>query len=334
MDVTTDEQNIASAAALFNQNPKEFLKVHYESDNNTNVADIARILYDCHPLLDVNQLGKQFGHDPVRDPIWVQILIEYATCFDFHNKSIVQSLRDFLFRFRLPGEAAQIGRIMEAFSGSYFGQNFCAFSKEIDVSMSSKRSRMFRLSRGYYVRDVAVEGSWNSSCCLHCGRVENDEMPLYQCSGCQSVTFCRKCLRRCSQYGHAFVGRIGFGSACANILWNQGALKEGRTIEYDCNGKGLINVKLVTQELVDMAREWSNKDKICLPFADKDAVYVFAYSLIMLTTNLHNPNIKDKMTLQQFLVSNNGINNGDNLPGDFLASCYEDIASEKIDVMA
>jgi brefeldin A-resistance guanine nucleotide exchange factor 1 len=52
----------------------------------------------------------------------------------------------------------------------------------------------------------------------------------------------------------------------------------------------------------------------------------------MLTTNLHNPNVKpkDRMTKQQFLRTNCGINAGGNLPGDFIAATYDAIGAKPV----
>lgn len=36
------------------------------------------------------------------------------------------------------------------------------------------------------------------------------------------------------------------------------------------------------------------------PFADADAVFVLSYSVIMLNVDLHNENVKKKMTFKQF----------------------------------
>ena len=59
---------------------------------------------------------------------------------------------------------------------------------------------------------------------------------------------------------------------------------------------------------------------------------VLAYSIIMLTTNLHNANVKDKMTLAQFISQNRQINGGGNFPGDYLAGAYDDIRAEELKV--
>jgi Sec7-like guanine-nucleotide exchange factor len=50
-----------------------------------------------------------------------------------------------------------------------------------------------------------------------------------------------------------------------------------------------------------------------------DTAFVLAFSLIMLNTDLHNPNVKHRMTKAAFLRNNRGINNGADLPEEFLS---------------
>ena len=49
-----------------------------------------------------------------------------------------------------------------------------------------------------------------------------------------------------------------------------------------------------------------------------DTAYVLSYAIIMLHTSLHNPSVKDKPTPDRFISMNRGINNGQNLPPEFL----------------
>ena len=69
-------------------------------------------------------------------------------------------------------------------------------------------------------------------------------------------------------------------------------------------------------------------------FKNADAVYVLAFSTIMLNTDLHNPTIKEdrRMTSEQFVRNNRGINGGDDLPSDFLQDLYNQIKDEQIQV--
>jgi brefeldin A-resistance guanine nucleotide exchange factor 1 len=65
-----------------------------------------------------------------------------------------------------------------------------------------------------------------------------------------------------------------------------------------------------------------------------DAVYVLAFSTIMLNTDLHNPTIKTdkRMTKEQFVRNNRGINGGDDIPEDFLSELYDQIKEQQLQV--
>lgn len=65
-------------------------------------------------------------------------------------------------------------------------------------------------------------------------------------------------------------------------------------------------------------------------FSNADAAYVLAYSVIMLNTDLHSPQIKNRMTLDSFVANNAGIDDGKDLPRDFLAVIYDKIQNDEI----
>uniref|UniRef100_A0A4X1UH84 SEC7 domain-containing protein n=1 Tax=Sus scrofa TaxID=9823 RepID=A0A4X1UH84_PIG len=65
-------------------------------------------------------------------------------------------------------------------------------------------------------------------------------------------------------------------------------------------------------------------------FASADTAYVLAYSIIMLTTDLHSPQVKNKMTKEQYIKMNRGINDSKDLPEEYLSSIYEEIEGKKI----
>uniref|UniRef100_H3AFR8 ARF guanine nucleotide exchange factor 1 n=1 Tax=Latimeria chalumnae TaxID=7897 RepID=H3AFR8_LATCH len=65
-------------------------------------------------------------------------------------------------------------------------------------------------------------------------------------------------------------------------------------------------------------------------FASADTAYVLAYSIIMLTTDLHSPQVKNKMTKEQYIKMNRGINDSKDLPEEYLSVIYDEIAGKKI----
>ncbi|KZS97559.1 Sec7-domain-containing protein [Sistotremastrum niveocremeum HHB9708] len=66
------------------------------------------------------------------------------------------------------------------------------------------------------------------------------------------------------------------------------------------------------------------------PFKNADAAYVLAYSTIMLNTDAHNPQVKNRMTKLDFVKNNRGINDGENLPEEFLGTIFDEIQSNEI----
>lgn len=65
-------------------------------------------------------------------------------------------------------------------------------------------------------------------------------------------------------------------------------------------------------------------------FPSADTVYVLAFSVIMLTTDLHSPQIKHKMTKEQYIKLNRGISDSKDLPEEFLSQIYDEIAGQEI----
>ncbi|WVF69296.1 hypothetical protein IAT40_004072 [Kwoniella sp. CBS 6097] len=66
-------------------------------------------------------------------------------------------------------------------------------------------------------------------------------------------------------------------------------------------------------------------------FANADAVYIHAFAVIMLNTDAHNPNLKQKrMTKAEFVKNNRGINDGADLPQEHLEETYDEIQNNEI----
>ncbi|XP_020683797.1 brefeldin A-inhibited guanine nucleotide-exchange protein 2 isoform X1 [Dendrobium catenatum] len=65
-------------------------------------------------------------------------------------------------------------------------------------------------------------------------------------------------------------------------------------------------------------------------FSSADTAYVLAYSIIMLNTDAHNPMIKNKMSADNFIRNNRGIDDGKDLPEEYLRSLYDRISRNEI----
>ncbi|XP_058086945.1 brefeldin A-inhibited guanine nucleotide-exchange protein 2-like [Magnolia sinica] len=65
-------------------------------------------------------------------------------------------------------------------------------------------------------------------------------------------------------------------------------------------------------------------------FTSADTAYVLAYSVILLNTDSHNPMVKNKMSPDDFIRNNRGIDDGKDLPEEYLRSLYERISRNEI----
>ncbi|KAI9916957.1 hypothetical protein PsorP6_018197 [Peronosclerospora sorghi] len=66
------------------------------------------------------------------------------------------------------------------------------------------------------------------------------------------------------------------------------------------------------------------------PLANADAAYVLSFSIIMLNTDLHSDHISKKMTVEEFIRNNRGINAGQDLPNEYLTDLYYNILEKEI----
>eukprot|EP01054_Gregarina_sp_Poly1_P011027 Gregarina_sp_Poly_1__11026@NODE_87_length_15225_cov_52_775630_g75_i0_p1_GENE_NODE_87_length_15225_cov_52_775630_g75_i0NODE_87_length_15225_cov_52_775630_g75_i0_p1_ORF_typecomplete_len2037_score289_52Sec7/PF01369_20/2_2e03Sec7/PF01369_20/1_5e62Sec7_N/PF12783_7/8_6e33Sec7_N/PF12783_7/1_3e03DCB/PF16213_5/1_8e08DCB/PF16213_5/2_6e03DCB/PF16213_5/9_2e03_NODE_87_length_15225_cov_52_775630_g75_i0836193 len=68
-------------------------------------------------------------------------------------------------------------------------------------------------------------------------------------------------------------------------------------------------------------------------FLSSDTLFVLSYSIIILNTDLHNAQVKKKMSREDFLKNNRGINEGADLPAAYLMSIYSIIKEEELAVV-
>lgn len=60
-------------------------------------------------------------------------------------------------------------------------------------------------------------------------------------------------------------------------------------------------------------------------FANSDTAHILAFSVIMLQTDLHSDQIKNKMTKASFISNNRGIDDGKDLPREYLETLYDTV---------
>lgn len=65
-------------------------------------------------------------------------------------------------------------------------------------------------------------------------------------------------------------------------------------------------------------------------FANADTAYVLSYSVIMLNVDQHSSKVMKRMTKEDFIKNNRGINDNANLPDEYLISIYEEIGRNEI----
>ncbi|KAJ6500445.1 hypothetical protein C8R45DRAFT_896478 [Mycena sanguinolenta] len=63
---------------------------------------------------------------------------------------------------------------------------------------------------------------------------------------------------------------------------------------------------------------------------NEDAVYVLSYSVIMLNTDLHNPQVRKRMTFDEYTRNLRGVNNASDFSPEFLRNIYESIRKKEI----
>jgi len=71
-----------------------------------------------------------------------------------------------------------------------------------------------------------------------------------------------------------------------------------------------------------------NEETTCLSSAS--TAYILSFSIIMLNTDAHNPQVKNKMTKQEFVRNNRGIDGGKDLDPKYLAAVYKRIVNNEI----
>lgn len=207
---------------LFNKKPKKGIQFLQDSQLlGRSCEEIARFLLEDERL-DKTAVGDFIGEN---EKFNMEVMYAYVDQFDFYGMEIVSAIRLFLEKFRLPGEAQKIDRLMEKFAARYHELNkrFASATSQDDTATSSPQPN----------------------------------------------------------------------------------------VKFKPKNK--------TQRLI--------KDYY---FESADSVYVLAYSIIMLQTDLHSTNIKKKITKEEYIRMNRGINENKDLPDEFLISIFDHVAESEI----
>lgn len=65
-------------------------------------------------------------------------------------------------------------------------------------------------------------------------------------------------------------------------------------------------------------------------YSNVDVVHIMTFGAILLNTDAHCPGIKNRMTLQEFISNNRGIDSGNDIPRDILEGIYSGIVNNEI----
>lgn len=112
--------------------------------------------------------------------------------------------------------------------------------------------------------------------------------------------------------------------------------------QLDFRGLGFVSAIRKFLQTFRLPGEAQQIDRILLKFANRftdlnpevfsnaEVGYILAYSVMLLNTDQHNKDIKKRMTVQEFIRNNRGINNHSDLPEKFLTDLYNDIHDNEI----
>ncbi|KAF0045463.1 hypothetical protein F2P81_001992 [Scophthalmus maximus] len=109
-------RHVAMGRKKFNMDPKKGIVFLVENELLRHTQeDIAQFLYKGEGL-NKTAIGDYLGE---RDDFNIKVLQAFVDLHEFTDLNLVQALRQFLWSFRLPGEAQKIDRMMEAFAQRY-----------------------------------------------------------------------------------------------------------------------------------------------------------------------------------------------------------------------
>ncbi|XP_023569144.1 cytohesin-3, partial [Octodon degus] len=132
---TQRNKQIAMGRKKFNMDPKKGIQFLIENDLlQSSPEDVAQFLYKGEGL-NKTVIGDYLGE---RDEFNIKVLQAFVELHEFADLNLVQALRQFLWSFRLPGEAQKIDRMMEAFASRYCLCNPGVFQSNLYESIKNE----------------------------------------------------------------------------------------------------------------------------------------------------------------------------------------------------
>ncbi|ORM40073.1 ARF guanine-nucleotide exchange factor GNOM [Babesia sp. Xinjiang] len=283
--------------------------------------DIANFL-KCVPELDLKKVGEYLGTH--KNPTFMdQVRTEFAKLHSFRGLPIVMAIRLFLSSFRLPGESQQIERIIEVFAATYFEAQPLVKDNEQDSGNETANGEDIPESKK--PRWVVQENVfWQLN---------------FTCYGVTNLGTINDHIAAEDEEPYEHFTRQFMQNEIENILTNEriNLVTEAMRDPSVVAAMQLTNLDSTQQE--DDTKLAKYKDPSTVEgtlkpgfayVANVDVIFVLSYSIIMLNTDLHNTQIKKKMKLEDFVRNNKGINNGKNLPYEFLEDIYTTIKYHEI----
>ncbi|KYQ88885.1 pleckstrin (PH) domain-containing protein [Tieghemostelium lacteum] len=120
--VLQPEDPLIVSVRKFNKNPESGVKYILENNLLTQIKggiNLVDFLYDIDELNKVKVGEFLCGTTPYHK----EICAEFVNRYDFKHKEFDEALREYLSKFRLPGEAQKIDRMMERFAIRYHQEN-------------------------------------------------------------------------------------------------------------------------------------------------------------------------------------------------------------------
>lgn len=123
--INLKQKQLSIGKKRFNMDPKKGIEFLIENGFLEKTAeDVASFLMKGEGL-NKTAIGEFLGE---KNDFNLKVLDSFIDLHDFTNLLLVQALRQFLWSFRLPGEAQKIDRMMEKFASRYCQQNPGVFS--------------------------------------------------------------------------------------------------------------------------------------------------------------------------------------------------------------
>jgi len=91
--------------------------------------------------------------------------------------------------------------------------------------------------------------------------------------------------------------------------------------------------QVIDRIIESFAHHWVTQNPSCTIFASRDVAYIVCFSVVMLNVDAHNLGVKTKMTEDEYIQRLRGINEGQDLPREYLSAIYHDITKNEIKIV-